>query len=160
MVRHLVMSIKATLRDRGYKSIRTMKPALRLWIAVLLAVVLALPGTPALAVPSQSQGHDCCLVTPASDGRSDNGDCADNTGSHHTGSVCSDAGTEGPWQAPNCCVHCALAAVHATYAYWSTPVAFAVEASAYVPPSQARPFLPAVPVDRLERPPKVISFQS
>jgi hypothetical protein len=152
------MCIKEPYPDVCYKSVSTMKRTLRLWIAAVLAVVLSLPAAPAFAITSQGEGHDCCVVSPAHAATGTAGDCSGDAAPHAT-PFCGDAGTGGsPWQSPSCCVHCAVAAVHAAYSYGSPPAAFAVEASAYIPPLRASPFLPAAPVDRFERPPKAFSF--
>lgn len=136
-----------------------MKRTLRLWTAAVLAVVLSLPAAPAFAVASQGEGHDCCVVLPAHAASGSAGDCSGDAAAHHTTPVCGDAGKGGgPGQSSSCCVHCAVAAVHAAYAYGSLPAGSPVDALAYVLPFQVAPFLPAARVDRLERPPKAFSF--
>lgn len=148
-------SIKETTRPVRYNSLRTMKRTVRVWIAAFLAALLAVPAMPAFGAATHGAGHSCCAVAAAPANAHGDGDCAGGASPHRTVPVCSDGG---PSPTSSGCLHCALASAHASFAPGSTAVRIAIQTAPYVHAFPSSPFLPDTRVERLDRPPKAVSF--
>jgi len=132
-----------------------MNRLVRLWIAAVLIAVLALPAVPAMA--RHGQGDNCCAGMVAPAGAAD--ECDVGVVTRDPVPTCIDGGSnQDPTQPASLCVHCMVAAASAGVADGSPAASLPLATPAYVVPSHVSSFVPAAPVDRLERPPKSLSF--
>ncbi len=132
-----------------------MSHLVRIWIAAVLVAVLALPATPVLA--RHGQGDNCCAGIVMS--VAEVGDCGVSSVPRDPTPTCIDGGSnQDPSQRSSLCLHCMAAAASAGVADGSPTVRWPLAVPAYIAVSLVSPFVPAAPVDRLERPPKPFSF--
>lgn len=131
-----------------------MSRRVRFWVAAVLAAILALPAAPVLA--RHGQGDGCCaaMTVPMT------GDCATHRVSADRATPACDDDGGAPASSPKTtlCPHCVAAASVAGIAFGNAVVDVPPAAAPFVVPPEVASFIPAAPVDRLDRPPKLRSF--